>query len=943
MKNKKLAVIACGVLALDIRYVAQKLGLDVAFKFLPGGLHASPNTLREKLQAAIDEISAAGDCERIAIGYGICGRGTIGIQARNVPLAMPKVHDCIALFLGGDAAYRREFNRYPGTYYVSAGWCEENTEPMGQRRQRVNYGEEKLYFDDLVERYGERAARETFRFLSTWQQNYQRAALIETEAGHAAKYEQRARDMASEYGWKYEKIQGDSALIRRLLTTEETDESILVVPPEQAIVFDAIGSTVSAQPIWATQNRLSNAPQVSVVEDDTPAGPETMRMKIGLGIDAGGTYTDTVIYDLEQGQVLCKSKALTTKWDFTQGIGEALAQLDQAQLGRTEMVALSTTLATNAIVEGDGQKVGLIIMPPYGLFKPQDIPFTPKAVVAGQLEISGQEIQPVDAAEIERIARQMVAQEGVEAFAVSGFASTVNPAHELTVKRIIRESTGLFVTCGHELSDILNFRVRAHTATLNARIIPRLTRLLMDLEKVLGYLGIHAPIVVVKGDGTLMSAEMARERPVETILSGPAASVAGARHLTGLEDALVVDMGGTTTDTAALKEGTVSVCDSGSDVGGYKTHVKALEIRTAGLGGDSLIDWEKGAFCIGPRRVAPMAWLGAHYPKAAQALVYPESRLKPGVASLRGLQILALNGSAGFTDLTAREQQVVDLLRARPYTIDELVKQTGVYVEGALGIQRLEERFIVQRCGLTPTDLLHITGRFERWDRDLAERCGRLMAGVARMDFDAMAAYLLDQVVERLALELLKRQLDDETDPEALHACPVCRTLTKNMLAGGNDHYAVTVRLKRPVVGIGAPIAFFLPRAAEVLGAQAIVPKDADVANAIGAITSNVLVKRQVRIIAAPDGGYRIQGLVDAGLFRDFDEADAFARTALVKMVRDLGQAAGTSRRRVELETEDQLPTSGFGTTVFLGRLIRAQLRGMPDMVLAEGLKALAN
>jgi len=121
------------------------------------------------------------------------------------------------------------------------------------------------------------------------------------------------------------------------------------------------------------------------------------------------------------------------------------------------------------------------------------------------------------------------------------------------------------------------------------------------------------------------------------------------------------------------------------------------------------------------------------------------------------------------------------------------------------------------------------------------------------------------------------------------------------------------------------------------------VPKDADVANAIGAITSNVLVKRQVRIIAAPDGGYRIQGLVDAGLFRDFDEADAFARTALVKMVRDLGQAAGTSRRRVELETEDQLPTSGFGTTVFLGRLIRAQLRGMPDMVLAEGLKALAN
>ena len=114
MENKKPYVIACAVLALDIKHTAEKLGMEVGTQFLEGGLHDRPNLLREKLQEAIDVISAAGRCERIIIGYGVCGRGTIGVRSRGVPLAIPKVHDCIALFLGGDAAYRREFKRFPG-------------------------------------------------------------------------------------------------------------------------------------------------------------------------------------------------------------------------------------------------------------------------------------------------------------------------------------------------------------------------------------------------------------------------------------------------------------------------------------------------------------------------------------------------------------------------------------------------------------------------------------------------------------------------------------------------------------------------------------------------------------------------------------------------------------------------------------------------------------
>jgi N-methylhydantoinase A/oxoprolinase/acetone carboxylase beta subunit len=598
------------------------------------------------------------------------------------------------------------------------------------------------------------------------------------------------------------------------------------------------------------------------------------------------------------------------------------------------MVSLSTTLATNAIVEGEGQKVGMIIMPPYGRFDAEDIPYEPKAAITGQLEISGTEITPLDEAQVKHIVRRMVKEDEVKAFAVSGYAGAINPAHELAVKRIIREETGLFVTCGHELSDTLNFQTRAHTAMLNARIIPKLTKLLLDLEKVLVTLGIAAPVVVVKGDGTLMDAELARERPVETILSGPAASVAGARHLTGLKNALVVDMGGTTTDTAALTDGAVSVCETGSKVGGHKTHVKALEIRTAGLGGDSLIQWEKGQFLIGPQRVAPIAWLGAEYAATDKAIDYLNRRKDRFNASTRGMQILALTGSRDRLNITPAEEKIIALLKDRPFSIQELCERSGVMLEWGLKIKRLEDNFIIQRCGLTLTDLLHVTGRFVQWDRRAAENFCRLFSLLTKMDILEMAEHLLNMGIERLTLELLKRQLDEETDPEDLDTSPICKTLVNNLLAGGNDQYAVRIELKRPVVGIGAPIHFFLPKAAQTLGAEAVLPEDADVANAIGAVTSDVVVKRQAVIVPGQGGGFMIRGLVGARQFGKFDEADAFVRRELIRMVRDQARAAGTSSRAVELKTDDQIPTTADGSPIFIARTIRAKLKGRPDLVI---------
>ncbi|WP_373500353.1 hydantoinase/oxoprolinase family protein, partial [Desulfococcus sp.] len=395
-----------------------------------------------------------------------------------------------------------------------------------------------------------------------------------------------------------------------------------------------------------------------------------------------------------------------------------------------------------------------------------------------------------------------------------------------------------------------------------------------------------------------------------------------------------VDMGGTTTDTAALAGGAVSVCDRGSNVGGHMTHVKALEIRTRGLGGDSLIQMEKGETVIGPRRVAPMAWLGAHHPGTDPAVTYLESRIHRYASSTRGMQVLALNGAAGDMDLTGPEREIIALLTARPCSIDELLERTGAMIERALPIRRLEEYAVIQRCGLTPTDLLHITGRFDRWDGRTAARYAAIYAAQARTDVLEMAQAMLEKVVRELALELLKRELDGETDPDAIHTCPVCRTLVENLFAGGSDHYRVRIDLKHPIVGIGAPIHYFLPRAAELLGAKAVLPPDADVANAIGAITSDVVVKRHVRIIPDQAGGFLIEGIPGTRQFRQFEAADEYARDRLVAMVRDQAAVSGTSTRRVELVTEDQVPRAAGGAEIFIGRVISATLVGRPDRVL---------
>ena len=244
-----------------------------------------------------------------------------------------------------------------------------------------------------------------------------------------------------------------------------------------------------------------------------------------LGIDTGGTFTDAVLLDTDM-RLVAKAKALTTYDDLSRGISKALDNVlatSGAERHHIGLASLSTTLATNALVEGVGARTGLVM-----------IGFTPAdANRAGLLSALGQDpiiycegghdgqgrAKPLNLAPLEA----WLQGEGrnVDAYAIASCFAVRNPEHELAAKAYIEQSTQKTATLSHELSAKLGGPKRALTTLLNARLVPMIDALLNAMDQALKARHIQAPLMIVRGDGALISEAFARSRPIETILSGP--------------------------------------------------------------------------------------------------------------------------------------------------------------------------------------------------------------------------------------------------------------------------------------------------------------------------------------------------------------------------------------------------------------------------------------
>ncbi len=941
--NVPIDVIACGVLAADLKHVVQGMGLDIRLHFLPGGLHATPERLHVELQKMIDAVSEADPpATRIVIGYGVCGRGTVNLRARGIPLVIPRVHDCIALFLGSDAEYHRQFSAHPGTYYLSAGWVEEKGDGGPRRNMGSDASANPLYttYEELSEAYGSDNADYIQEFMQSWTRNYTRSAFIDTGVGkQKARYADQAQEMARRFGWEYAHLKGTHELLAEALTTTRTTDAILVVPAGAITCYDAIRRRLdcaAAVMSSATPDGVGGeGGAVAAVQGG--GGPcacaALQRHGIGLGIDAGGTYTDAVLYDFDRQEVLCKAKALTTHWDYSKGIREALDGLDPATLGRVCLTALSTTVATNAIVENRGQAVGLLVMPPCGWQDPDGFRHAPLAVIRGQLEIDGTEIEPVDDAQVRAVCWDLIQRQGVTAFAVGGYAAHANPSHELQVKAIIREVTAMSVTCSHELSSALHYRVRAETAALNARIIPCLESLLTRVTDALDAKGVSGPVMVVRSDGSFMKLAAALERPLETMLSGPAASAAGAGWLAQTGDALVADIGGTTTDTATLCGGRVRMNPEGASIGGWQTHIRALDLQTVGLGGDSHVHFRDSRILIGPERVAPICWLSATRQGTDEALAWIENRAKSSGMSSADMTLFTCSGKAFPSSLSEIETRIVDLLQIRPYSLAELADVLQKPHPSMVPIKRLLGEHVVQRCGFTPTDALHAAGRLALWDRPAAIRAARIFATRFQQEPSAWVLQVLTLFERTLALEILKKKISEESPIEALDSQPLARVMLDRILdQNTRGGLGLTAALQHPVIGIGAPAACFVPDACLRINARPIIPPHADVANAVGAIIGSIAIRYDVRITPDEIGCMHLSGVPDAPVYKTIEEATADAHAWLIRHLKQLAERAGCSAPAITITPGDRAAADANGNPVFLGRVLEGQAIGVPDL-----------
>lgn len=658
-----------------------------------------------------------------------------------------------------------------------------------------------------------------------------------------------------------------------------------------------------------------------------------------LGLDTGGTFTDAAIIDSQNGALIAKAKAPTTREDLSIGLGAAIHSvinpLSDEQRKALKQVCLSTTLATNAVVEGMGGRIGLVMIgfDENSLTKNNlgtSLGHDPIAFVAGGHKTDGKQQNQLDIPALEAFAREY--GKDISAIAIAGHFATRNPEHEIAARDFLRQKTGCPITCSHELSSELGGPKRALTALLNARLIDLLDRQINATNDIITASGIDAELMVVKGDGSLINQHLASIRPVETILSGPAASISGAAHLAGVSDAIISDIGGTTTDITIMSNGTPRLSPRGATIGGWSTMVEAADIRTGGLGGDSevrLIDRGiKGGVTLGPRRAIPISSLATQYPHIHNIL---DDQLDNPIASATDARFVV----PVFSDkppewLTRSEYRMAIQCRDAGVTAISELAETRL----AMGaIDRLVSHGLVLISTFTPTDAVHILEKFNAFDTSAAQKAGQLMArqrsgsGKPQAEHvDIFAQMVLDQLAVQSGLALIDAVSAHENNSHAMsEKNPVLVQMIEATLKPSDSTIISTgIRFHRPLIALGASAGCYYPAIAKVVNAELIVPEDADVAGAIGAAVGSIRQTARVTITQPSEGTFRVHLMKGPADFTDLEPALEHAEHVVREDAEAKAKMAGGHDISIETARKIDSIDLGGGKTLFIEAIVSA-------------------
>jgi len=628
-------------------------------------------------------------------------------------------------------------------------------------------------------------------------------------------------------------------------------------------------------------------------------------MYLGLGIDTGGTYTDSIIMDISAGTVIDSNKSLTTHSNLIKGIKNSIEGLDESYLKDIEFVSVSTTLATNTTLEGKGHPAALILIG-HSITGPLSTDHV--LSIKGGHDADGNVIEDLDdLGLVEDFV--MENKDKVSSFAVSSYFGVRNPEHEIIVKDLIRDLTDKPVVCGHELSSSLGAYERAVTALLNAQLIPVTDQFIRSILSVMKKKGIDADLMMMKCDGSLVRIEDALKRPVESIFSGPAASLVGASHLAGIKTCLTMDVGGTSTDVSMISNGIPETSESGAKVGNWKTMVKAIKMHTAALGGDSHV-WVQRSVFMGPTRVIPLCLAAFNHPELIDKLAETDKTnvrhmndiIQPATFFVRsGLDLYGMNN----VTLSSNEKEVLDVMGDEPLSLSDIsIKLSEHPLMFSSIIGSLVKKKYVDQIGFTPTDALHVLRDDTRWNSQASHMGAQLLGDYVGMGKGGFCSHVKEQVVKNMSLNIVSFFQDDVKKSDIEKMIDISSPLT--------------FKVNQPVVLVGGPVKAYLNDLNNMIDADIIVPEHHEVGNAVGALLGDVIHRTDVLVRGAGAGSNQYAVFSETGreVFDEYTDAVDHGLELSKKLIADHMTGYGLDMAKIDFDLSRHDVGNGFGANL---------------------------
>lgn len=653
---------------------------------------------------------------------------------------------------------------------------------------------------------------------------------------------------------------------------------------------------------------------------------------IGLGIDTGGTCTDAVLFDMDARQVLSWGKTQTTKHNLEQGIDTAIGQLDKELLAQVELVSLSTTLATNACVEGRGGRVKLLFIgvdpkvvedtyKKYGFTSTEDFLFLPGEPKEG--------MEP-DFPQLEAMAKDG-AFAGAGGIAISQlFAAKNGGAYEEQAKAILEKHYDVPIICAYQMFTDLNAITRGAGAYLNAQLIPLIEDFLHAVKEVMARRQLNAPIYIVRSDGSLMNESFTRKNPVETLLCGPAASALGGAYLAKASDALIIDIGGTTTDVAIMNHDMLKSVKDGISIGSWKTFVKGMYVDTFGLGGDTGLKIEQRRAVLADYRLMPVCMAAHDHPELKERILYGCSqKAYSWVVPYEGFVLVKeIDESLDYEEY---EKNLVRELKKGPLLLQEAADAIHKDFYSMI-TDRLEKEGAILRFGLTPTDMMHVRGDFTAYDADCSRAAFEWLSRYLKMDKDDLIHLVFEKVTKRLYTNLVRILMQNGLDRYE-------KSVPQEVLDFIDETYydqfygmIPAFTSQYTLVGVGAPTHVFLPLVAEKLHAKCVLPEYASVANALGTLAGRISVTKKVEIRLCAEEAGDFEAVLDGETYR-FKECEEAEEKAL-EYLKEIAKKAVLERGGEEdvsfiTEVKQYRPELNYGT-MLMGSIVTVTAYAYP-------------